>query len=86
MNKIKELQGKLKLLENKAIKKGWITGRHIFHYLDETDMHIYINIDKEIAVEKTLIQVEEIFWKWIKDPEEKTVFPEYLLLNMNKRR
>ncbi|MEK7661925.1 MAG: hypothetical protein AAB355_00265 [Patescibacteria group bacterium] len=44
----------LKGLEEKARKKGWIAGKHIFHFLDETDMMIWSNTREKIAVEKAI--------------------------------
>ena len=44
----------LKELEKKALKNGWIQGKHIFNYLSEIEMHQYDVIKGQIIRNKAL--------------------------------
>jgi len=70
-NVLKDIHPELKPFFEKAKKKGWKQGQHLFNFIDETDMIRYDNIKEKLVREeerqKTLEEVEKLkndddFW------------------------
>lgn len=68
---------KIKELENIAFKNGWETGKHIFHYLDETQMMQYDNIKEELVILKTRQKATEEIQKKVFEEIDKEAKKQY---------
>ena len=53
----------LKELKEKATKKGWKQGQHIFNYLNEVDMFKYDNLKEEKGIQQCKQDVIDIIEK-----------------------
>lgn len=78
MEKVK-IHPKLKPFFDKAKKKGWKQGQHLFNFLDETDMMRYDNIKEELVREDCEKEIKDLR-KWLSDKQDRVDELERLLL------